>query len=118
LYFGVIGNSPRSMNTRWPRSLRRNSMKARAAFGIARAGEDRHRLGRDEGVLRRDEFQIEAPRASPRTAMYDGTAKPALNSPLATTVGTSRLPRGEEPGVGRRACAASPSPCLSRASTG
>ena len=24
-------------------------------------------------------------------AMYDGTAKPAANSPLATTVGTSRL---------------------------
>src|SRR5262245_18287768 len=24
-------------------------------------------------------------------AMYDGTAKPAVNSPLATTVGTSRL---------------------------
>src|SRR5207245_10692027 len=34
LYFGVTGNSPRSMNTLLPRSVRRNSTKARAALGL------------------------------------------------------------------------------------
>ena len=32
-YFGVIGNTPRSIATRWPRSDSMNSMNARAAFG-------------------------------------------------------------------------------------
>ena len=35
-------------------------MKARAAFGIARPGQDGHGLGRHEGVLGRDELDVEA----------------------------------------------------------
>src|SRR5215475_10843507 len=90
LYRGVIGNRPRSMNTRWPRSVSRNSMNERAAL-LLRAPV---RMAMGSGVTNAF-FGATKRRSKPASfsskAMYDGTANPAAYSPLATTVGTSRL---------------------------
>ena len=90
LYFGVIGNSPRSMKTRWPRSLRRNSTNARAAFGLRAPARIAMGSGVTKAFLGATNLRSK-PASFSSNAMYDGTAKPAVNSPLATTVGTSRL---------------------------
>src|SRR5262249_12538368 len=90
LYFGVIGKRPRSMNTRCPPSLRGNSMNARAALGLRAPA----RMAIGSGVTNAF-FGATNLRSKPASfsskAMYEGTANPAANSPLATTVGTSRL---------------------------
>src|SRR5881296_2576188 len=90
LYLGVIGKRPRSMNTFWPRSVSRNSMNARAAFGLRAPA----RMAIGSGVTNAF-FGATNLRSKPASfssnAIYDGTANPAVYSPLATTLGTSRL---------------------------
>src|SRR5574337_788747 len=90
LYFGVIGKRPRSMKTRCPCSVRRNSTKARAALGCLAPA----RIPMGSGVTNAffgDTNLMSKPASRSSKAMYDGTAKPTANSPLATTDGTSRL---------------------------
>src|SRR5213593_1122247 len=90
LYLGVIGKSPRSVKTLCPRSVSRNSMKARAALGLRAPA----RMAIGSGVTKAffgATNLMSKPASFSSNAMYDGTAKPALYSPLATTVGTSRL---------------------------
>ena len=90
LYLGVIGNSPRSMKTRWPRSVSRNAMNARAARGCFAPA----RIAIGSGVTKAffgATNLTSKPASTSSNAMYEGTAKPAANSPLATTDGTSRL---------------------------
>src|SRR6266852_1515633 len=85
-----MGKSPRSMKTFCPRSVRRNSTKARAALGFRAPA----RMAMGSGVTKAflgATYLMSKPASFSSKAMYDGTAKPAANSPLATTVGTSRL---------------------------
>src|SRR2546425_8654009 len=78
------------MNTFWPRSVSRNSMNARAAFGLRAPA----RMAIGSGVTNAF-FGATNLRSKPASfssnAIYDGTANPAVYSPFATTVGTSRL---------------------------
>src|SRR6266436_8035558 len=90
LYFGLTEKSPRSVKTLCPRSVSRNSMKARAALGLRAPA----RIAMGSGVTNAF-FGATNLRSKPASfssnAIYDGTANPAVYSPFATTVGTSRL---------------------------
>ena len=90
LYFGVTGNRPRSMKTFWPRSVRRNSTKARAALGLREPARMAIGSGVTNAFLGATK-RMSKPASFSSNAMYDGTANPAAYSPLATTFGTSRL---------------------------
>ena len=90
LYLGVIGNRPRSMKTFWPRSLSRNSTKARAALGLREPARMAIGSGVTKAFFGATNFSSK-PASFSSKAIYDGTANPAVYSPFATTVGTSRL---------------------------
>ena len=65
-------------------------MKARAAFGLREPARIAIGSGVTNAFFGATNFSSK-PASFSSNAMYDGTAKPALYSPLATTVGTSRL---------------------------
>src|SRR5689334_12766097 len=78
------------MKTFCPRSLRRNSMKARAALGLRAPVRMAIGSGVTNAFLGATNLRSN-PASFSSNAMYEGTANPAVYSPLATTVGTSRL---------------------------
>ena len=88
-------------------------MKARAAFGIAGAGQDGHGLGRDEGVLRRHELDVEAGQL-----LLEGHVGRHREARRELALGHDRrhvtAARGEVAGVGGELLSATPSPCPRR----